>query len=87
VRPGHPALKLLHDLGEEAAGPRGVSRSSFVVSAVRELSVGLCRGSSSALGDSDGPISDFSQSDPIYRNRDSHWNRENAISDIGSNRF
>jgi hypothetical protein len=37
-------MKLLHDLGEEAAGPRGVSWLSFVVGALRELSVGLCRG-------------------------------------------
>jgi hypothetical protein len=43
-RLGHPAMKLLHDLGEEAAGPGGVSRSSFVVGALRELSIGLCRG-------------------------------------------
>jgi hypothetical protein len=43
-RIGQPAMKLLHDLGEEAAGPGGVSRSSFVAGALRELSVGLCRG-------------------------------------------
>jgi hypothetical protein len=43
-RLGHPAIKLLHDLGEEAAGPGGVSRSSFVAGALRELSIGLCRG-------------------------------------------
>jgi hypothetical protein len=43
-RLGQPAMKLLHDLGEKAAGLRGVSRSSFVAGALRELSVGLCRG-------------------------------------------
>jgi hypothetical protein len=42
-RIGHPTMKLLHDLGEEAAGPGGVSRSSFMAGALRELSVGLCR--------------------------------------------
>jgi hypothetical protein len=43
---GQPAMKLVHDLGEEAAqaGPSGVSRSSIVAGALRELSVGLCRG-------------------------------------------
>jgi hypothetical protein len=41
---GHPAMKRLHDLGEEAAGPGGVSQSSFMAGALRELSVGLCRG-------------------------------------------
>jgi hypothetical protein len=35
-RIGQPARKLLHDLGEEAAGPGGVSRSSFVAGALRE---------------------------------------------------
>jgi hypothetical protein len=40
----HQAMKLLHDLGEEVAGPGGVLRSSFVAGAQRELSVGLCRG-------------------------------------------
>jgi hypothetical protein len=43
-RLGHPAMKFLHDLGEEAAGHGGVSRSSFVAGALRELSIGLCRG-------------------------------------------
>jgi hypothetical protein len=43
-RLGQPGTKLLHDLGEEAAGPGGVSWSSFVVGALRELSVGLCKG-------------------------------------------
>jgi hypothetical protein len=37
-------MKLLHTLGEEAAGPGGVSRASFVAGALRELSVGLVRG-------------------------------------------
>jgi hypothetical protein len=34
---------LKHDLGEEAAGLGGVSRSSFVAGTLRELSRGLCR--------------------------------------------
>jgi hypothetical protein len=37
-------MKLLHTLGDEAAGPGGVQRASFVAGALRELSVGLCRG-------------------------------------------
>jgi hypothetical protein len=43
-RLGQPAMKLLHSLGDEAAGPGGVTRASFVNGALRELSVGLCRG-------------------------------------------
>jgi hypothetical protein len=43
-RLGQPAMKLLHQLGDEAAGPGGVTRASFVAGALRELSVGLCRG-------------------------------------------
>jgi hypothetical protein len=43
-RLGQPAMKLLHALGEEAAGPGGVTRASFVAGALRELSIGLCRG-------------------------------------------
>jgi hypothetical protein len=42
-RLGQPAMKLFHDLGEEAVGPGGVSRSSFVAGTLRELSIGLCR--------------------------------------------
>jgi hypothetical protein len=42
-RLGQPAMKLLHLLGDEAAGPGGVTRASFVNDALRELSVGLCR--------------------------------------------
>jgi hypothetical protein len=41
---GQPAMKLLHLLGDEAAGPGGVTRASFVNGALRELSVGLCMG-------------------------------------------
>jgi hypothetical protein len=43
-RISHPAMKLLHALGDEAAGPGGVTRASFVAGALREISVGLCRG-------------------------------------------
>jgi hypothetical protein len=37
-------MKLLHALGDEAAGPDGITRASFVAGAFRENSVGLCRG-------------------------------------------
>jgi hypothetical protein len=37
-------MKLLHVLGDEAAGPGGVTRASFVAVALREIRVGLCRG-------------------------------------------
>jgi hypothetical protein len=37
-------MKQLHLLGDEAVGPGGVTRASFVNGALRELSVGLCRG-------------------------------------------
>jgi hypothetical protein len=43
-RLGQPAMKLLHSLGDEAVGPGGVTQVSFVNGALRELSVGLCRG-------------------------------------------
>jgi hypothetical protein len=43
-RIGQPAMKLLHALGDEAAGPGGVTRASFVAGALREISFGLCRG-------------------------------------------
>jgi hypothetical protein len=43
-RLGKPAMKLLHDLGDEVAGPGGVTRASSVAGALRELSVGLIRG-------------------------------------------
>jgi hypothetical protein len=43
-RLGQPAMKLLHLLGDEASGPGGVTQASFVNGALRELSVGLCRG-------------------------------------------
>jgi hypothetical protein len=36
-------MRLLHALGDEAAGSGGVDRASFVAGALRELSVGLCR--------------------------------------------
>jgi hypothetical protein len=42
-RLSQPAMKLLHTLGEEAAGPGGISRASFVDGALRELSVGLVK--------------------------------------------
>jgi hypothetical protein len=41
---GQPAMKLLHQLGDEAAGPGGITQASFVAGTLRELSVGLCRG-------------------------------------------
>jgi hypothetical protein len=41
---GQQAMKLLHQLGDEAVGPGGVTQASFVVGSLRELSVGLCRG-------------------------------------------
>jgi hypothetical protein len=44
VRLGQPAIKLLHVLGNKAAGPGRVERVSFAAGALRELSVGLCRG-------------------------------------------
>jgi hypothetical protein len=37
-------MNLLHSLGDEAAGPGGVTRAEFVNCALRELSVGLCCG-------------------------------------------
>jgi hypothetical protein len=36
-------MMLVHSLGDEAAGPGGVTRASFVNGALRELSMGLCR--------------------------------------------
>jgi hypothetical protein len=42
-RVGQPAMKLLNALGEEAAGPGGVTQASFVAGALREISIGLCR--------------------------------------------
>jgi hypothetical protein len=39
-----PAMKLLHALGDEEAGSGGVTRASFVAGALRETSIGLCRG-------------------------------------------
>jgi hypothetical protein len=43
-RIGQPAMKLLHALGDEAAGPGGVTRAPFVAGAMREIGIGLCRG-------------------------------------------
>jgi hypothetical protein len=40
---GQPAMKLLHQLGDEEAGANGVSLNSFLSSALRDLSVGLVR--------------------------------------------
>jgi hypothetical protein len=37
-------MKLLYALGDEADGPGGVTRASFVAGALREISDGLCRG-------------------------------------------
>jgi hypothetical protein len=39
-RLGQPSMKLLHSLSDEAAGPCGVLRASFVAGALREFSVG-----------------------------------------------
>jgi hypothetical protein len=43
-RIGQPAIKLLHALGDEVAGPGGVTRASFVAGALRESSGGSYRG-------------------------------------------
>jgi hypothetical protein len=43
-RLGQPAMALLHRLGDEATGSGEVSRASFVAGALREISIGLCRG-------------------------------------------
>jgi hypothetical protein len=44
-RIGQPAMKLLRQLGDEAAGPGGITRASFVAGTLcDELSVGLCMG-------------------------------------------
>jgi hypothetical protein len=43
-RIGQPAMKLLHQLRDKAASPGGITRASFVAGTLRELSVGLCRG-------------------------------------------
>jgi hypothetical protein len=43
-RLGQAAMKLLHLLGDETAGPGGVSWALFVAGALRELSMGLIRG-------------------------------------------
>jgi hypothetical protein len=40
-RLGKPVMKLLHDLGDKAAGPGGVTRVSFVAGALHELSICL----------------------------------------------
>jgi hypothetical protein len=37
-------MKLLLSLGDEVAGPGGVSRASFVAGALRKLSIGLIWG-------------------------------------------
>jgi hypothetical protein len=42
-RIGQPAMKLLHALGDEAAGPGRVKRASFP-GALQETRIGLCRG-------------------------------------------
>jgi hypothetical protein len=40
-RLGLPAMKFLLELGDKAAGPGGVLRTSFVAGALREISIGL----------------------------------------------
>jgi hypothetical protein len=39
-----PLMALLYRLGDEAAGPGGISRASFVAGTLREIGIGLCRG-------------------------------------------
>jgi hypothetical protein len=48
-RLGAPALTLLGDLADQAvqAGGPGLSRAAFILGALRELSVALCRGNAS----------------------------------------
>jgi hypothetical protein len=48
-RLGAPALTLLGDLADQAvqAGGPGLSRAAFILGALRELSVALCRGNTS----------------------------------------
>jgi hypothetical protein len=36
-------MKLLHELGDNASGPGGDARASFIAGTLQELSVGLCR--------------------------------------------
>jgi hypothetical protein len=43
-RLGLLAMKLLHELGDEAAGVKGVTCASFVTGALREISIGLICG-------------------------------------------
>jgi hypothetical protein len=43
-RMGKPAMKLLNSLALEASGDGEVAKDGFVVNALRELSVSLCRG-------------------------------------------
>jgi hypothetical protein len=38
-RLGQPSMKLLHVLGNEAAGPGGVTQASFLAGALREISI------------------------------------------------
>jgi hypothetical protein len=45
-RPGAPALTLPGDLAVQAGGP-GLSEAAFILGALWELSVALCRGSAS----------------------------------------
>jgi hypothetical protein len=53
---GQPAMKLLHSLGDGAAGPGSVSRASFVAGALQELSVGSIRGNFLLYGASVGML-------------------------------
>ena len=43
-RLGKPALGFLSQLGDEACASGTISKAAFVAGALRELSVGLCRG-------------------------------------------
>jgi hypothetical protein len=51
-RLGKPAMGLLHALADVAASGGGVCKSAFVTSALRRLSVALCRGNGRMHGES-----------------------------------
>jgi hypothetical protein len=55
-RLGQPAMALLHQLGDAASVPGWVSRAGSVAGALREVSVGLCRGNLLLYYDSVGVL-------------------------------